>query len=225
MSETPTYGILPDHAIRSAIKRGDIQIDPYIPENLNPVSYDLTLGAEVVVYKRWVHFDEGYDVRHKYESTRADAAGKRNGSDLVGIKDQFLDVRDEPETIKFTIDQDRGWILKPGIGYLMATRERVFTEKYVPVLDGKSSIGRLFMVVHVTAGYGDPGFNGQYTLEVTVTHALKVFPGMKIAQMRFHTIAGGVPGIGVEKLYAGNYTGEAAQGPVASRAHRQFIKK
>jgi dCTP deaminase len=107
--------------------------------------------------------------------------------------------------------------LEPNVGYLMHTIERVHTKKYVPVLDGKSSIGRLFMKVHETAGYGDAGFDGQYTLEVTVVHPLRVYPGMRIAQMRFHTILGEV-----QKLYAGNYTGEAAKGPVPSRAWRQF---
>lgn len=224
MKPDPTYGILPDHAIRAAIARRDIVIDPFNPANLNPVSYDLTLGNEVVVYKRWVHFDEGYDVRHKFDSTRADVSGKRNGSDLVGIKDQFLDVKDEPETVKFTIDPDRGWILKPGIGYLMSTRERVYTEKYVPILDGKSSTARLFMMTHFCAGFGDPGYDGEYTLEVAVTHALKVYPGMKIAQIRFHTIATDGSTL-VEKSYAGNYQGADARGPVASKAWKQFLKK
>jgi deoxycytidine triphosphate deaminase len=58
------------------------------------------------------------------------------------------------------------------------------------------------------------------TLEVVVTHPLKVYPGMRIAQMRFHTIVGEI-----EKPYAGNYTSEGASGPVASRAYRQFTSK
>lgn len=199
----PSHGILPDHRIRHAVENGEIEIDPYNPDHLNPVSYDLTLGDEVVIYKTWVGFEETDLFRLSPDERRV------------------LDVKDEPETAKFKIDPERGWILKPGIGYLMHTHERVFTKKYVPVLDGKSSIGRLFMVVHVTAGYGDPGFNGQYTLEVTVTHPLKVYAGMKIAQMRFHTIAATD---GVEKPYEGNYTGDGAKGPVASRAYRQFKK-
>ena len=102
----------------------------------------------------------------------------------------------------------------------MHTVERIHTKKYVPVLDGKSSIGRLFMKIHETAGYGDPGFNGQYTLEVTVVHPLRVYAGMRVAQMRFHSICGEV-----EKPYNGNYVGDAARGPVASRAYKQFQKK
>ena len=96
----------------------------------------------------------------------------------------------------------------------------LMTEKgirHVPVLDGKSSLARLFVSVHATAGYGDAGFDGQYTLEVTVTHPIVVFAGMRIAQIRFHTMHGEVG-----KLYSGNYTGETSKGAVASRAYKQF---
>jgi dCTP deaminase len=196
-------GILSGPAIRQAIERGEIEIDPFVPEHVNPVSVDLTLGDEVLVYQRWVE-----------RGTLDDP--------ILGISDipgpHYLDVREKPGTITFALDK-RGIILRPGIGYLMHTRERVHTRKYVPVLDGKSSIGRLFMVVHVTAGFGDPGFNGQYTLEVTVTHPLRVYAGMRVAQMRFHTI------VGEPELYQGNYTGDGARGPVASRAYRQFLPK
>jgi dCTP deaminase len=177
-----TEVILSDSAILAAVKCGDIEIDPFDPARLNPVSYDLALGNEVLSYET-----------------------------MYG-----LDAKKEPRVQRSTI-LDHGFICYPGHGYLMHTVERVHTKKYVPVLDGKSSIGRLFMKIHETAGYGDPGFDGQYTLEVTVVHPLRVYPGMRIAQMRFHTILGEV-----QKLYAGNYTGEAAKGPVPSRAWRQF---
>jgi dCTP deaminase len=173
--------ILSDSAILAAVKCGDIEIEPFDPARLNPVSYDLALGNEVLMYTQ-----------------------------------DFLSLREEPMVFRSKFDE-RGCDLRPGVGYLMHTVERIHTKKYVPVLDGKSSIGRLFMKIHETAGYGDPGFNGQYTLEVTVVHPLRVYPGMRIAQMRFHTILGEV-----QKLYAGNYTGEAAKGPVPSRAWRQF---
>jgi dCTP deaminase len=221
-----SQGILPDTEIRRAIQNGDIEVDPFNPDHVNPVSLDLTLGPEIMVYKKWVHYDAEYDVRPTLPGSphiplglsRADITGRpRDGAEMYSFKDEVLDVRDEPETVKFTIDPDRGWLLRPGVGYLMHTAERVHTKKYVPVLDGKSSVGRLFMVVHVTAGYGDPGFNGQYTLEVTVQHTLRIYPGMRIAQIRFHTIAGAV-----EKPYEGNYVGENARGPIGSKAYRQF---
>ena len=200
---TTQGGILADSEIRRAIACGDIEIDPFEPSHVNPVSVDLTLGDEVLVYKKWAHaqghYAEALDRNVNHSSDR-----------------HIIDVKEEPETIQFRIP-GQGLILRPGVGYLMHTRERVITKKYVPVLDGKSSIGRLFVFIHVTAGFGDPGFDGQYTLEVVPIHPLRIYAGMRIAQMRFHTICGEV-----EKPYAGNYTGDDARGPVASKAYKQF---
>ena len=111
-----------------------------------------------------------------------------------------------------------GVVLRPGNGYLLHTHERVHTNKYVPVLDGKSSVARLFVGIHVTAGFGDPGYNGQWTLEVTTVYPVRLYAGMRIAQMRFHTI------VGETKLYQGNYCGEASTGAVPSRAWKMFQK-
>lgn len=215
-------GILSDSAISSAVERGDIRIDPFTSAHINPASYDLTLGDEVTVYKHWVGYNENYDVRPKFGISIADVTGKpRDGSDMFAVRDTVLDVRKEPETVSFKIDPNQGWILKPGIGYLMHTRERIWTEKYVPIVDGKSSIGRLFVQIHATAGYGDPGFDGQYTLEVIVQHPIRVYPGMRIGQIRFHTLEGEL-----SKTYkaTGNYKGEHAKGAVGSQAWRQFKK-
>lgn len=111
---------------------------------------------------------------------------------------------------------EEGIVLYPRELYLMHTLERVSTSHFVPVLDGKSSIGRLGICVHLTAGYGDPGFDGQYTLEVTTVYPVRVYAGMRFCQIRFHTIAGLVVS------YQGNYVGEASMGPVPSRVWKQF---
>jgi len=191
-----TFGILSDSAIQAAIEAGDISIDPFNPKQLNPASYDLTLGSEVRVYTDWV---EG-------------------GWDALTPNAEALDIRKELRTKTLNISADEGIVLQPKIGYLMHTRERVCSRKYNPVLDGKSSIARLFIQVHA-AGYGDIGFDGNYTLEVTVVHPIRVYPGMRIAQMRFHTIAGEVAET-YDKV--GHYTGVFAQGAIASQAWRQF---
>jgi dCTP deaminase len=136
-------GILSDSAIRKAVEYGDIEIDPFDPERLNPCSYDLALGNEIVSYQSG-----------------------------AGAPVPYLDARVRPGTYSFKFDD--GMVLHPNVGYLMHTVERVATKKYVPVLDGKSSLGRLFMKIHETAGYGDPGFDGQYTLEVTVMYPFLV---------------------------------------------------
>jgi len=207
-------GILSDTAILSAIESGDIQIDPFNPEQLNITSYDLTLGDEVRVYSDWVEhlpvFGEGQEHLIATDGRYLEPLNK------------LLDVGKEPQTIGWKFDSKSGLILRPGIGYLMHTRERVHTKKYNPILDGKSSIGRLFIQVHATAGYGDPGFDGQYTLEVIVQHPVRVYPGMRICQIRFHTIAGEL-----SKTYdqVGHYTSSQARGAVPSQAWRQFRTK
>jgi len=204
-----TAGILSGDAISREIESGGIQIDPYNEEHLNPASYDLTLGDEVAVYSSAV----GRDTK---------SPSNKDGLDFRPdiSKGWALDSKTPLHVEKFTI-QTQGWVLIPGIGYLMHTQERVMTNKFVPVLDGKSSIGRLFIKVHETAGYGDPGFNGQYTLEVTCVHPVRIYPGMRICQIRFHTISGHV-GKTYDKV--GHYTNENAKGAVASQAWRQFEK-
>lgn len=174
--------ILSGSAIAEAVRLGAIEIDPYDARQLNPASYDLTLGDRALTY----------EFGHVH------------------------DVQKEPSTTAHRFDPVHGFVLRPGVGYLMHTRERIRTDRYVPVLDGKSSIGRLFVKVHETAGFGDPGFDGQYTLEVTTLYTMRLFAGMRIAQMRFHVVEGEMA------KYQGNYVGDAARGPVASRAWRQF---
>ena len=204
-----TTGILTDQRIREAVNRGSIVIEPYRPEHVNPTSYDLTLGDEVAVYEKWV---ETYD-------SSVGIASNEDGRHFT-VLNGVLDAKTEPHVKRFKINPERGWLLKPGIGYLMHTAERVATKDYVPILDGKSSIGRLFLQVHATAGYGDPGFDGQFTLEVLVQHPVRVYPGMRICQIRFQDMAGVVL-----KSYeqTGHYTGEAARGAIPSQAWRQFL--
>jgi len=208
-----TSGILSDRAILAAVTQGDIEIDPFDHAGvkserrgqLQTGSYDLTLGDGVAVYDRWVH------------TLREETADRVKDGSALSPLNRELDIKEEPTVTRFTIDKNVGWLLKPGIGYLMHTRERVHTKKFIPVLDGRSSIGRLFISVHATAGYGDAGFDGQYTLEVTVQHSIRVYADMRIAQMRFHTMVGEPL-----RLYDGNYRGEASRGPVASRACKMF---
>jgi len=205
--------ILTDQRIREAVQNGSIEIDPFRPEHVNPTSYDLTLGDEVAVYAGWVCGGE-FPAGNRPEGCIEDGA-------RLGDTTRILDVRDELPVRRFKIDPEAGWVLRPGIGYLMHTAERVHTKSYVPILDGKSSIGRLFIQVHATAGFGDPGFNGQFTLEVLVQHPVRVYPGMRICQIRFQEYAGEVL-----RPYdvTGHYTGEAARGAIPSQAWRQFQK-
>ena len=197
-------GILSDSSIIRAVTDKQIEIDPFEIDRVNPASYDLMLGDEVKVYAKWVA-----------ETTLA-TDENQDGTHLGRRVDEELDSRVEPKTRSFTIGE-KGWVLRPGILYLMHTRETVWTESYVPIIDGKSSVARLGICVHLTAGFGDPGYRGQYTLEVTALHRVRIYAGMRIAQIRFHTISGPV-----RSIYNGNYTGARARGPVASRAWKQF---
>lgn len=223
-------GILSDQSIRAAVESGDIEIDPFVPEHVNVTSYDLTLGNEVRVYSNWVTGtpgDHNRISRLNYGLTEGETSALRDGDfyaqwiqgeHVKRVSWGELDSRVAPKTEAWQFDE-RGFLLKPDIGYLMHTKERVKTNKFNPVLDGKSSIGRLFIQIHATAGFGDPGFNGQYTLEVLVTHPVRVYPGMRFCQIRFHTIAGE---LGRTYDQVGHYTRESAVGAVASQAWKQF---
>jgi dCTP deaminase len=216
-------GILTGPAIGNAQYSGTIEIDPWNVSHLNPASYDLTLGDTVKVYKDVTDCIIG---GQPYTGIMTDEIRRRivasGGKNLIPYSDSAINIRHKQHTYDFKIDPNVGWILKPGIGYLMHTAERVWSDRYVPVIDGKSSIGRLFIAMHITAGYGDTGFNGQYTLEVTAVHPVIVYPGMRFCQMRFHTTVGEVLD------YANcdsHYTGANAMGPVASQAYKQFLPK
>lgn len=138
----------------------------------------------------------------------------RLGDEFLMYAAKFLDAKKDNPTIPGKILDDGFW-LHPGRLYLMHTIEVIGTRDFVIVIDGKSSIGRLGITVHLTAGYGDPGFFGQYTLEVSVIHPVRVYAGMRFCQARFHTVQGELA------QYNGNYTNDA-RGPVASRSWRQF---
>ena len=195
--------ILSDAAIAEAITRGSIKVDPYEPRHLNPASLDLTLGSGLAVYDPWVW-------QRSSESIPEDGGRFKPADATVSVRDPLV-------TTNYTMSVDRGWVLVPGVLYLMHTAERIGTKDYVPVLDGKSSIARLGVQVHLTAGFGDPGWEGQFTLEVMSAHPVRVFPGMRICQIRFHRIEGEVA-----KLYDGNYTGTYASGAQPSRVRNQL---
>lgn len=186
--------ILSGLAIESEYYRGEIEIEPFDREQINPASYDLRLGSRVLVYERAIH-----------------------GTNYVSNSPPSLDSARENPTEEFLFT--RSLDLYPGRLYLMHTIERVCTRTLVPIVDGKSSIGRLGVFVHVTAGYGDPGFDGQYTLEVLATYPTRVYAGMRFCQIRFHRLEGEP----IDYQVKGNYPREPA--PVASRSWKQFVKK
>lgn len=83
-----------------------------------------------------------------------------------------------------------GLTLAPGRLYLGRTKEFTKTEGFVPMLEGRSSIGRLGMCIHATAGFGDVGFAGFWTLEIFVVQPLIIYPDVEVCQIYYHTITG-----------------------------------
>jgi dCTP deaminase len=102
-----------------------------------------------------------------------------------------LDCVIEHQTRDVTIP-DTGYLLVPGILYLGSTVEYTETHKHVPYLDGRSSVGRLGISIHATAGRGDVGFCNHWTMEITVAQPVCIYAGMKIGQLTYHTVLGEV---------------------------------
>ena len=91
------------------------------------------------------------------------------------------------ETEKIIISPE-GFLLEPGKLYLGRTKEYTKTENFIPMLEGRSSIGRLGICIHVTAGFGDVGFAGFWTLELFCVQPVRIYPDVQIAQIYYHTI-------------------------------------
>jgi dCTP deaminase len=111
--------------------------------------------------------------------------------DFGGQRWPIMDCAREMETIDVPIPGD-GIILAPGILYLASTVEYTETHQHVPYCDGKSSVGRLGIFIHVTAGRGDVGFAGHFTLEISVVQPVRVYASMPIGQLTYHVVAGHV---------------------------------
>lgn len=110
-----------------------------------------------------------------------------------------LDMHKENETIEFEIPEE-GFVLQPGVLYIGRTVERTRTDKYIPMINGRSSGGRLGISIHICAGFGDIGFDGTWTLEITCVEPVRIYPNSEIAQVCFFKPYGKV-----KDLYRGRY--------------------
>ncbi len=113
----------------------------------------------------------------------------RLSNELLIYKNSILDMKVLNETEKVIIPES-GYILEPNRLYLGRTLEYTETYHLVPMLEGRSSIGRLGIFVHVTAGFGDVGFCGYWTLEIFAIHPVKIYPYVPVCQIFYHTIEG-----------------------------------
>lgn len=133
-----------------------------------------------------------------------------NDTLLVYI-DQILDFKEENATRKIIIPEE-GYLLQPGTLYLGRTNEYCKTDKFIPEISGRSSIGRLGIEIHATAGFGDIGFAGTWTLEITVAMPVIIYPNIEFGQLSFTTPYGET-----DILYDGRYQGQID--PTASKSN------
>lgn len=105
--------------------------------------------------------------------------------------DGILDARAHNQVRHYEIGEE-GWVLEPGRIYLGATMEYTETHRHVPFLEGKSSVGRLGIDIHATAGKGDVGFCNHWTLEISAHQPVRVYPGMPIGQIIYFVVEGDV---------------------------------
>lgn len=137
----------------------------------------------------------------------------RLGSRLATYEGTLLSTRKPPNIKEIIQIPETGYILQRGVGYLGHTLEETRCEGYVPKIDGRSSTGRLFLIVHCTAGFGDDGFWGEWTLEIVpLAYDVEVFPRDELLQVSFE------PTIGQRNPYRGRYQNQ--KGPVASKLPR-----
>lgn len=108
---------------------------------------------------------------------------------LANYTSEVLDAKLPNEITQFEIPEE-GIVLKPGVLYLGSTIEYTETHNTVPFLEGKSSVGRLGIDIHATAGKGDVGFCNHWTLEISCTQPVRVYAGMPIGQLIYFQVAG-----------------------------------
>jgi dCTP deaminase len=112
-------------------------------------------------------------------------------NELLVYEEIVLDMRRPNRFRRYEIPPE-GFVLHPNQLYLGRTAERTETHNLVPMLEGRSSVGRLGLFVHVTAGFGDVGFCGYWTLEMFAVQPVRVYAGVEIAQIFYHAVEGDV---------------------------------
>lgn len=128
-----------------------------------------------------------------------------------------LDPKKENKTENIIIPKE-GLVLQPGKLYLGHTIEKIGSKYFIPMYEGRSSMARLGIESHLSAGFGDIGFINQWTLEIVVVHPIIVYPEMKIGQIYFHKIN---PDVNQEEnQYKGKYSKQ--EGPTESKSHLDY---
>ncbi len=127
--------------------------------------------------------------------------------ELVVYENDILEVAKPNEIRRIKIPKE-GYILRPGELYLGRTVEYTETNNYVPMLNGRLSIASLGIMIHITAGFGDNGFKGTWTLEIMVVKPVRIYAGMKIGHLCYF------PLVGNDSIkYNGKYLGQIEATP------------
>lgn len=186
--------VLSDRSIKDALGEGRIVIRPLDPADIQPASVDLRLDRKVLVFSN--------------------------------SRQPYIDIKQSMEQLTEIVaipDDNHPFILHPGEFVLGSTIEHIeLPDDLVARLEGKSSLGRIGLVIHSTAGFVDPGWKGNLTLELSNLSRLPItlYYGMKIGQISFLRLT--TP---AERLYGSPDLGSKYQGqtePTASRSHRDF---
>ena len=110
-------------------------------------------------------------------------------NELVVYDNPVLDMKEDNPATRIMIPED-GLLLESKKLYLGRTMEYTETNNLVPMLEGRSSVGRLGLFVHITAGFGDVGFKGYWTLEIFCVQPIKIYPSIEICQIFYHSVEG-----------------------------------
>ena len=185
--------LLSDRDIRSEIESGRVKLDPYDPELIQPSSIDVRLDRYFRVFEN-----------HRYPHI-----------------DPSVEQPDLTRLIE-TVD-DKPFVLHPSEFVLASTYEVItLPDDIAGRLEGKSSLGRLGLLTHSTAGFIDPGFSGHVTLELSnvATLPIKLWPGMKIGQLCLFRLSSSAEHPYGSAVYGSRYQGQ--RGPTPSRSFQNF---
>jgi dCTP deaminase len=157
--------VLTDCNIKEYLQKGFIEIEPFNEKNLQPASYDLTLGYHFIFFQP--NIDDKVDI--------------------IDVKDVYSLSRVKKEILLSKKDKDKGIVIPPKSFVLATTIEKIYiNEKISAIISGRSSIGRLGLFIE-NAGWIDSGFKGQITLELFNANdiPIKIYPEMRICQIIF----------------------------------------
>jgi len=189
--------VLSDRTLKEEIARGRIVIEPLDPDCIQPASIDVRLDRKLLVFRTW-RYPFYIDVKQSMDGL----------TELVEIEDETP------------------FFLQPGEFVLASTLESItLPDDIVGRLEGKSSLGRIGLLIHSTAGYVDPGWRGNLTMELSNVAKLPItlYCGMKIAQISFLRLTSPA-----ERVYGAEGLGSKYQGqsdPTPSRFYQNFKEK